>query len=140
MATSSSEAYVVPGVAETNNISRGSVVALFVKGLEAYDAARSGTVMVKGKSGDPVEAVVLGAQPGRLYQLAQQFMGQSPSAMASYAMPGGGNFADVAFFNSLEEQGGEESVHPLASYTVLLIRVDQQVPVPTPTTSAGTSA
>lgn len=113
--STSSDALVVPGISDTSLLQRASPFALFVKGLAAYEAALSGTVMVRGKSGDPVEAAVVGAQPGRLYSLAQQFLGQSPSATVAYSTPGGGNFADVAFFNSLEDAYGTDGVHPLAS-------------------------
>ncbi|MER2268251.1 hypothetical protein [Methylobacterium oxalidis] len=134
-----SKKFVVAGVA-AGMIPRGTPTALFFRGVDRFADAR-GTIEIEGSDGEKVEACVVNAEAGRLFDLANRFAGQSvyaqagPAPIAGYTgaytpgmVVGGGNGA-TALFDALEDEGDPAALAVTEPYTVVVV----QLPVPVPT-------
>ncbi|ACL61034.1 hypothetical protein [Methylobacterium nodulans] len=107
-----------------NAIARGTPVAIFQRGFDAF--SMRGPVTIQGKDGTSAQGVIVSSEVGRLYNLCTRFIGQNVfAAPAAAAMPG--YYApEAALFDGLEAAYGREALYPLEPYTVLLVSVPPQ--------------
>lgn len=114
----------VPQV-DLNRIARGQPVAIFTRGFDAYELR--GEVTLKGKDDTETTAYVASTEVGRLFNLAQRFVGQSIYAAPAAAATPGYYAPDVALFDALDDPKDLKALHPLTPYTVVLVVAPPQI-------------
>jgi hypothetical protein len=119
-----------------NTATRGTPVAVFQRGFDAYEMR--GDITLTGADGSTAEGSIVATEVGKLFNLAQRFMGNAIYvAPAAAAVPGYYN-PEAALFDALEDENDPKALHPLTPYTVVMVVLrNQPAPMMMPAAPQG---